>query len=240
MEILETKCKGGAVTEGEKLQDLLESGEALSLIVRQKISTGLKVSVQELLETQIEQRAVKRVGVPNIPSCGGFLAFGRLIMVVDRMRRNNHFHSTSGHGRSHFHSTSGHTGSNFSHRHHGTSAQQHTATQTIRLDVNFTEKLPHGPYVEQGQGQTHYILYIQPTATVGDAHAAFRKLFDETIQRQYEGRTVKAKMQILETKCKGGAVTEGEKLHDLLESGEALSMIVRQSVIPVIVCCTLF
>ncbi|KAL6051318.1 hypothetical protein QOT17_019254 [Balamuthia mandrillaris] len=155
------------------------------------------------------------------------------------MRRNNHFHGSHGHTgatfhHSHFHSTSGHTGANFRHRHHGTSAHQ-TATQTVRLDVNFTEKLPHGPYVEQGQGQTHF-----PTATVGDAHAALRKLFDETVQRQYEGRTVKAKMQILETKCKGGAVTEGEKLRDLLESGEALSLMVRQSVIPVVVCCTLF
>ncbi|KAL6051317.1 hypothetical protein QOT17_019253 [Balamuthia mandrillaris] len=125
--------------------------------------------------------------------------------------------------------------------HHGHATRQ-TATLTFRLDVNFTEKLPHGPYVEQGQGQTHFVLYIQPTATVGDAHAAFHKLFDETIQRQTEGLPkilkVGATMEILETKCKGGAVTEGEKLQDLLESGENLSLIVRQKFSTG--CCTLF
>ncbi|KAL6063903.1 hypothetical protein QOT17_011211 [Balamuthia mandrillaris] len=108
-----------------------------------------------------------------------------------------------------------------------------TSSQLFRLDVNFTEKLPHGPYLEQGQGPTHFVLYVLPTATVGDVHSVFYRFFDETIQRQQEGMPrvakVKVKMRILETKCKGGAVTEGEKLQDLLESGEALSLTVRQT-----------
>ncbi|KAL6051319.1 hypothetical protein QOT17_019255 [Balamuthia mandrillaris] len=116
------------------------------------------------------------------------------------------------------------------------------ATVTVRLDVNFTEKLPHGPYAEQGQGKTHFVLYIQPTATVGDAHAAFHKFSDETLEGQQKGvpnfAKMKVKVKILETKCKGGAVTEGEKLQDLLESGEALSLIVRQTASTP--CCTLF
>ncbi|KAL6067490.1 hypothetical protein QOT17_008892 [Balamuthia mandrillaris] len=125
--------------------------------------------------------------------------------------------------------------------HHG-GATHVTSSQIFRLDVNFTEKLPHGPYVEQGQGPTNFAVYIHPTATVGDVHSVFYRFFDETIQSQQEGMPrvarVKVKMRILETKCKGGAVTEGERLQDLMESGENLSLTVRQTA--AVGCCTLF
>ncbi|KAL6063883.1 hypothetical protein QOT17_011194 [Balamuthia mandrillaris] len=107
-----------------------------------------------------------------------------------------------------------------------------TSTLVVRLDVNFTEKLPNGPYVEQGQGQTNFAVYVHPTATVGDVHSVFHKFFNDTMQLQQEGlprvANVKASMRIMETKCKGGAVTEGEKLQDIMESGDALTMTIRQ------------
>ncbi|KAL6063885.1 hypothetical protein QOT17_011196 [Balamuthia mandrillaris] len=106
-----------------------------------------------------------------------------------------------------------------------------TSTLVVRLVVNFTEKLPNGPYVEQGQGQTNFAVYVHPTATVGDVHSVYHKSFDETHQLQQERlpnfAKTKVKVKSIETKCRGGAVTEGEKLQDIMESGEALTMIVR-------------
>ncbi|KAL6050611.1 hypothetical protein QOT17_019718 [Balamuthia mandrillaris] len=120
--------------------------------------------------------------------------------------------------------------------------RQVTSSQAIRLDVKFTEKLPHGPYVEQGQGQTIFAVYVLPTATVGDVHSVFYQFYDETMQRQQEGMPrvakLKASMKIIETKCKGGAVAEGERLQDIMESGDALTVIVRQKVS--MGCCILF
>ncbi|KAL6063888.1 hypothetical protein QOT17_011199 [Balamuthia mandrillaris] len=62
-----------------------------------------------------------------------------------------------------------------------------TSTLVVRLAVHFTEKLPNGPYVEQGQGQTKCAVYVHPTATVGDVHSVYHKSFDETYQLQQEG-----------------------------------------------------
>jgi hypothetical protein len=113
------------------------------------------------------------------------------------------------------------------------------AVVPVVLTIHFTEKLPHGPYVETVT-QTSYNVYVPPSATVHDATEALCDMGREAIETQSKNLPIPGKMtgkfSVKQVKCKGGKVTDDTVLNTILSDGESLQINLKQTTMT---CCIL-
>lgn len=108
------------------------------------------------------------------------------------------------------------------------------AVTNFRVEVQFTNKLPHGPYCELGQGLGTYVLHVNEEATVAVAKEVFERKIKEILHDQMEAMrsaTIKVSCSatIQKVRCKGAELHDDSvALASLLESGEALEVTLRQ------------
>jgi hypothetical protein len=106
------------------------------------------------------------------------------------------------------------------------------ATVSVHVVIHFSKELPHGPYGEQGSSQTSVELYLPSESTVRTAKETLQKHFEDLLHQQAQSMNtakLSATMVIKRVKCKGGVVTDEQPLRELLQDGEALEMVVDQS-----------
>lgn len=115
--------------------------------------------------------------------------------------------------------------------------QRQTFLNTVRAEVHFTEKLPHGPYCELGASTSTCSVYLPPDATVGLLKETVGNYVNDHFQQQAAalhkrgGTKLKDHVHIEQVSCKGGVVSSDDQaLSALLDDGEALELSLKQVV----------